>query len=136
VSDSDLRQALLGTWRLINLQSEVDGKVVKPFGDKPLGYLVYTADGHVFVNFADRDRAELFGLGVVLLETTERNTPLGYGGYCGTFEVRDGMVIHHVEFHIVPRNDGRVEERSVMLDGDRLILRTPRGQQLEWQRVH
>jgi hypothetical protein len=139
VSDSDLHQALLGTWRLVSLQHDVDGTVTKPFGDNPQGYLVYTPDGHVFVNFAARERPELFGPsagGPALLQTSEANTRLGYGGYCGTFEVRDGAVIHHIEFHIVPRHNGRVEARSVMLDGDQLILSTPFGAQLEWQRVH
>ena len=73
--------------------------------------------------------------GQQLLQTTEANTPLGYGGYCGTFEVRDGQAIHHVEFHVVPRHNGRVEARTVVLDGDRLTLGTPFGAHLEWQRV-
>jgi hypothetical protein len=51
-----LRQALLGTWRLVSLQHDVDGAPSKPMGVNPQGYLVYTADGHVFVNFAARER--------------------------------------------------------------------------------
>jgi hypothetical protein len=72
----------------------------------------------------------------VLLETTGADTALGFKAYSGTFEVRDGQVFHQEEFDIVPSLDGRVEARTVMLDGDRLILGTPRGSQLEWQRVH
>jgi hypothetical protein len=75
------------------------------------------------------------GLGTVLLETTQAGTALGFVGYCGTFEVRDGEVIHRTEFDIRPSLDGNVETRSVVLDGDRLVLGTARGQQLEWQRV-
>jgi hypothetical protein len=70
-----------------------------------------------------------------LLEATEANTPLGIGGYCGTFEVRDGQVVDHTEFHVIPNLSGRVEAHSVVLDGDRLILSTPHGQHTEWQRV-
>lgn len=139
MSDSDLRQALLGTWRLVSNQIDVDGTIVKTFGDNPQGYLVYTADGHVFVQMANRERRELFETsahGPLLLETTEANAELGLMSYCGTFEVRDGQVIHHVEFHVAPRHNGRVEARSVVLDGDRLIVSTPRVQQLVWQRVH
>jgi hypothetical protein len=54
VSDSDLRQALLGTRRLISHQFDVDGMLVKSLGDNPQGYLVYTPDDHVFVQFATR----------------------------------------------------------------------------------
>jgi hypothetical protein len=123
------------------LQSEVDGTLVKPFGDSPYGYLVYTPDGHVLIQFAARERPKLFGRGQpvpepVLLETTEAGTALGYVGYCGTFEIRDGQAIHCREFDIRANLDGSVEARSVVLDGDRLILGTPRGQQLEWQRVN
>ncbi|HEY1294881.1 MAG TPA: lipocalin-like domain-containing protein [Chloroflexota bacterium] len=139
MSDQDLRRALLGTWRLISCQDNVDGTPVKPFGDYPQGYLVYTPDGHVFVQFAASERPELFGrsaLGPALLETTAANTAIGFGGYCGTFEVRDGQVVHHMEFNPSLRfMDGRSEARSVVLDGDRAILGTPRGRQFEWQRV-
>jgi hypothetical protein len=130
MSDSDLREALLGTWRLISNQT---------LGDNPQGYLVYTRDGHVFVQMFARERPELFGQsarGPVLLETTEADTRLGFIGYCGTFEVRGGQAIHHRELDIRPSLDGREETRSVVLDGERLILGTPRGTQLEWQRVH
>jgi hypothetical protein len=133
-SDSDLRQALLGTWRLISFQVVVDGTSVNQFGDNPRGYLVYTPDGHVFVQYAARDRTQLLGQsarGPVLLEAMQANATLGFAGYCGTFEVRDGKVVHRREFGLIPSLDGRVEVRPIALDGDRLILRTPRGQRIE-----
>src|SRR5262249_3757634 len=140
MSDAELRKALLGTWRLVSLQADVDGTVVKPYGDNPLGYLVYTPDGHVVVQFADRQRPTLFvprtRRSPVLAEPTDADTALGFAGYCGTFEVRDGQLIHHCEFHVAPGWDGRAETRAFALDGDRLTLGTPRGHQLEWQRVH
>jgi hypothetical protein len=133
---------LLGTWQLVSFQAvDVDGTVAKPYGDNPLGYLVYTADGRVFVQVAARERLELFGRsahqGSVLLDTAKPNTPLGAGSYCGTFEVRDGQAIHHIEFHLLlPSWSGLVEARSVALDGNRLILSGPRGGQVEWLRIH
>jgi hypothetical protein len=140
MSDSDLRQALLGTWRLVSVEQDMDGTLVKPYGDNPQGYLIYTADGHVFVQFAARERCELFtrvpGKGMVLLETAESGTPFGFVGYCGTFEVRDGQPIHHREFHVNPTLNGGVEARSVvLLETDRLVLADLRHNRLEWQRV-
>jgi hypothetical protein len=139
MSDSDLRQALLGTWRLIRIETNVNGSLVKPYGEDPLGYLVYTTDGHVFVQFAARTRPRLFRptpYGNALVEATEANTISGFKAYSGIFEVGDGQVFHHTEFDIVPDLDGRVEARAPMLNGDWLILGTPAGWQLEWQRVH
>src|SRR5689334_2642974 len=138
MSDSDLRRALVGTWRLISCRENTDGKLVKPFGDNPHGYPVYTPDGHVVVQWAARERRELFAAsahGVVLLETTQANTEVGFFGYCGTFEVRDGGVVHHIEVGILTQMNGQSSCRTVILDGDRLILGTPRGAQLEWRRV-
>jgi hypothetical protein len=137
--DSELREALLGTWRLVSVQDDADGTIVKPFGDDPVGYLIYTSDDHVVVQYAARERGELFrqsAHGPVLLETAEASSPLGFRCYCGTFEVRDGQVIHHTEFDLLPRLNHRVEARSALLDGDRLTVGTPGGRQLEWQRVH
>src|SRR5262249_17269206 len=144
MSDSDLRQALLGTWRLIDCQENVAGTVVKPFGDNPQGYLTYTPDAHLFVMFGARERPDLFGptpstgrpRGPALRETTAANTVIGFNGYCGTFDVHDGQAIHHQLFHFVQSNEGRDEARFVVLDGDRLTLGTPRGRQFDWQRVH
>jgi hypothetical protein len=81
MSDSDLRQALLGTWRLSR----------HPFGDNPQGYLVYTSDEHAFVQFVIR--AERNWLGPDVLEMTrdrDQLAALGFSPYCGTFEIRDG----------------------------------------------
>jgi hypothetical protein len=124
---------------------DVDGAPAKPLGDNPLGYLVYTPDGHVFVQYATRaERPEVLGpsaFGPVVLEKTgsQSGTALGFNAYCGTFEVRDGQLTHHQEFGILPIMSGRAETRSAALDGDRLILGAARGPvryQIEWQRVH
>jgi hypothetical protein len=142
VSDSDLRETLLGTWRLTNCRENVYGTLVKPYGDNPHGYLVYTPDGHVVVQFAVPERPDLFGPSAdaprvsVLRKTTEANTAIGFMGYCGTFEILDGEVVRHMEFGIQLGMSGRVEARTVVIDGDRLTLGTPRGRQFEWQRVH
>jgi hypothetical protein len=127
MSDSDLRQALIGTWRLVR----------HPLADNPQGYLVYTSDGHVFVQFVIR--AERNWPGPEVLELTrdrDRLAALGYSAYCGTFEIRDGQAIHRREFGVFPSMTGNVETRSVELNGDRLILRLPGGVNIEWQRIH
>jgi len=127
IADSDLRQALLGTWRLVR----------HPLGDNRQGYLVYTSDGHVFVQFLIR--AERNWPGPEILEMTndrDRLAALGFSAYCGTFEIRDGHAIHRREFGVFPSMTGNVEYRSVELDDDQLILGVPGGVNIEWQRVH
>jgi hypothetical protein len=136
VSDSDLRRALLGTWRLVSHQFDVDGALVKSLGDNPQGYLVYTPDDHVFVQMATRDERGWPGPEMLELPPVQRFVALGFQAYCGTFEVHDGQAFHHTEFGVLPSWSGNVQQRSVALDGDRLILRGPGGGVNEWQQVH
>jgi hypothetical protein len=105
-------------------------------GDDPQGYLVYTPDGHVFYLSATRAQRVWPGPEALELPGGRFSAALGFSAYCGTFEVRDGQVIHHREFGVLPDMSGTVEPRSVVLDGDRLVLDTPRGARLDWQRVH
>jgi hypothetical protein len=135
VFDSDLRQALLGTGQLISYQIVVDGALTSVPGDDPQGYLVYTPNEHVFVQMATRAERGRVGPEILQLRGPQAVRALGFGAYCGRFEVRDGQVIHHGESGSFPRISGTVEPRSVSLDGDRLILSTPVGVQLEWQRI-
>jgi hypothetical protein len=72
----------------------------------------------------------------VVLAGTGADAALGFYAYCGTFEVRDGQVVHNIESSLYPNATGSVERRSVELDGDRLLLGLPNGAQIEWQRVH
>ena len=135
MSDSDLHEALLGVWRLVSVEHDVDGTPVKPLGDDPQGYLVYTPDNHVFVQFATRAERSWPGPEVFELPTAQLLAAVGFVAYAGTFEVRDGQVIHHREFGVLQSMSGTVEPRSVILDGDRLILGTPAGARNEWQRL-
>jgi hypothetical protein len=143
VSDSDLRQALLGTWRLVRIQDDPESTPIVSTGDGLQGYLVYTPDEHVFVQFATRaERSwpapevfEAWSRGAVL--PLPRDV-LGFVAYCGRYEVRDGQVVHHIEFGNLSAHAGRAATRSVVLDGDRLLITDPRSPQrgvLEWQRV-
>lgn len=41
---------LIGTWQLIRFENtSKDGKIVKPYGERPSGYFVYDATGHLSV---------------------------------------------------------------------------------------
>ena len=44
---------LVGTWRLVSFEDVEDGKIIRPFGEKPVGLFVYTADGHVIIQIAN-----------------------------------------------------------------------------------
>jgi hypothetical protein len=118
-------------------------------GDNLQGYLVYTPDEHVFVQFATRAERSWPGPEVLEMSRGRAAAALGFWAYCGTFEIRDGQVVHHMEFGILPSLSGRIDPRSVVVDGDRLTLGAPlvgadlgylkiggSEAQFEWLRVH
>lgn len=42
---------LVGTWKLVRyVDTPAKGDPVKPFGDDPIGYFIFTADGHASIN--------------------------------------------------------------------------------------
>jgi hypothetical protein len=45
-----LAQRLVGTWRIVRfIDTDPNGKVTYPFGERPRGYIVYDATGHLSV---------------------------------------------------------------------------------------
>jgi hypothetical protein len=135
----------VGTWRLVScIWTDTAGAVTYPYGRSPVGYLIYTADGYMAVNFMSANRrrfaSDRFPEAAAEEERGARKT---YQAYSGRYEVRDGRMIHHVEVSLFPNWVGRDQERFYELDGDRLRLSTeplPFGSSyqvahLEWQRV-
>jgi hypothetical protein len=49
----------------------------------------------------------------------------GYISYCGTFEIVEKMVIHHIGVSLFPNWIGTSQERLYNFEGDRLTLSTP-----------
>src|SRR5262245_5910127 len=136
---------LVGTWRLVSVENrDTDGRVTYPFGRKPVGFITYTADGHMAVNFGRADRAHLPVDDWLAASDTEiAAAAREYTAYCGTYEYRDGTVVHRVTLSLRPNWIGGEQVRLVALNGDTVTLSTlPRsigGRQqvasLVWQRL-
>ena len=130
---------VIGTWRLVSSETHASDGVVR----QPVGYVVYTADGHVFVQIMPSARsssavADPFG------GTSEDCwLALGYAAYAGTYELLEGRVVHHLEMCLFPPYVGVELTRTLEWDGDELVLTTqPRSvrgasrySRLVWQRV-
>jgi mannose-6-phosphate isomerase-like protein (cupin superfamily) len=122
----DVSSALVGSWRLVDSYDvrAASGAVVRSRGARPLGTLVYQADGRMSVQVMNDGRPAF---------TRPRGTPSevaaafeGYTAYFGRFEVRaaDSAVIHHIEGSLLPDEVGASRTRYYSLQGDRLSLRT------------
>jgi hypothetical protein len=136
---------LVGTWRLVSFAvRDEEGRIVFPFGRDAVGFITYTGDGHMAVQFGRAERAHLavgdwVGAGPAEIATAARE----YFAYCGTYEYRDGEVMHRVELSLMPNWIGGEQMRLVVFDEDTITLATPPmpvgGRQqiatLVWQRT-
>lgn len=139
-----LRSRLLGTWRLLDWEATgADGVGWRPFGDLPLGYVVYTHDGRMITTISRAHRAAVGG---DLLSAPDAGRAAAFASflaYSGTFSLEGADVLHHVEVSLYPDWVGTTQRRHVDLSADdsTLTLSTaptgdpPARHRLRWRRV-
>jgi hypothetical protein len=136
---------VLGTWKLKTYVRErlSDGERHNQFGEAPVGYIGYSADGRMYAIFtrddrvAPRDVVPTDEEGVQLLGTMV--------AYAGTFSLGDNVVVHHIDTSWNQAWTGTDQIRHFVLHGDRLTITTApyrsyldgtMGQSiLDWSRV-
>lgn len=118
-----------GVWALRAIRDRVAGgrETDHPdFGADPCGLLVYTASGHVSVNFMRRNR-KAWAMEDQPSAAERASAAAGYGAYAGRFTVLEAerIVRHHVEVALVPNRVGRDLDRRFSFENgnQRLILR-------------
>ena len=126
-SASALAMALIGAWRLESTRQRLVDGSERPsplYGPNGIGYLVYSASGHMCAILASPERPKWVDAGNPT-ETELRSTHAHFAAYCGRFEVNEaeGLLIHQIELHVNPNLCGDVAVRRVRLDGARLELR-------------
>ena len=136
---------LVGTWSLRRWEALAeDGTVRTPFGEAPLGYVVYTVDGRMITTISRADRAPIGGDLLAGPEAGRLDAFASFIAYSGTFKVAGDTVTHRVEMSLFPDWVGSIQRRSVELssDGQRLTLSTTQlaggrtdRHVLTWERV-
>jgi ketosteroid isomerase-like protein len=139
-------KGIVGTWRLVTFEDVEDGKVIRRFGEKPLGLFVYTADGHVIIQIANPANPACVTQGKKSLPGRKDDIALptctpeqlealldGTVAYWGTYSVdlAAGEVIHHVQSDVANGYAGTEQHRPFHLNGDRLVI----GDGKTWTRV-
>lgn len=115
------RAQIQGVWKLVTYEVEIQstGQKEYPMGQKPSGYVMFTAEGRVFLVFTaegrkpgktDQERAALFGSLIA---------------YTGTYRLEGDKWITSVEVAWNPEWVGTEQSRSYKIDGDRLQALTP-----------
>jgi hypothetical protein len=139
---------LIGVWTLVSYTDEQKGRQhTHPFGPKPEGFLIYTADGFVSAQLMKPGRSAFRSRdwhNGTLEEYVECGS--GYIAYCGTYEVdeENETVTHIPSVALLPNLIHGEQLRTIKLNGDRLTLRATSvavddgvlvTSRLEWQRA-
>ena len=120
------QQAAKPTGPLGSLEARGEGTATFPFGVDATGLLLYSADGRMSVVLSRASRAPFTSPDARAGSLEERAAAFeSCFAYAGTFEVKDGCVIHRLEHCTFPNWIGTEQVRFCRFEGGRLILETP-----------
>ncbi len=103
-----------------------EGNTVYPYGENPVGYIMYTKDGYMAVAFMSCKRENFLSDDLMGGSAQEKaKATETYLSYCGKYEVLDDRFVHHVDVSLFPNWTGDIHERFYEFKDDELILYTP-----------
>ncbi len=118
---ADNRAQLQGVWKLVSYEVEIQttGQKEFPMGQKPTGYVIFTAEGRVFFILTGEDRKPA--------KTVQDRADLlsSLVSYTGAYRLEGDKWITSVEVAWNPEWIGTEQARSYKVDGDSLQVLTP-----------
>ncbi|RKZ90553.1 MAG: hypothetical protein DRR19_09720 [Candidatus Parabeggiatoa sp. nov. 1] len=116
----------VGTWRLVSYEVKLEnGQVIYPFGEEPVGYLMYTEQGYMSVTMMSANRPPFASENTRKASKEEILAAAEtFLAYCGKYEVLEDKVVHYPEVSGVPNWIGVRLERTFKITGNRLFLST------------
>jgi hypothetical protein len=134
---------LVGTWSLVSVTYEQNGKTIQPYGANPKGIEIFGSDARVVLiilnselpNIASNNRVE---------GTAEENKAVVQGSlaYFGSYTASDTDKSFSVQIEgaTFPNWTGASQERTFVIKGDELTITNPRSSTglpstVVWKRV-
>ena len=110
------QQSLVGTYKLVSLVVEADGKAYEPLGEAPHGYLMITPTRFMYFITAENRK---FGTSVnekaALLDTLI--------AYAGSYRVEGDKFLQFIEVSFTESEKGKTHATTYELSGNRLTLK-------------
>ena len=117
MSESSIRERLVGCWRLVGYSVTVKGgETEHPLGKNPVGTILYTPDGYMSAQLAKPG-----------LHQDDQKPDAYYIAYSGPYDVDEqaGTVAHQVQVSVIPSWLGTTQIRRVQFrEPDTLELST------------
>jgi hypothetical protein len=124
-----LAKQVQGSWTLVSVYVEQDGKKIEPFGSKPRGSMILTPDGR-FSIILMRTSLPKFAANNRMKGTAEENQAIvqgslaHYGSYAVVNEKEHTVNLHN-EGSTFPNWDGQDQKRVWTVIGDELSVTNP-----------
>ena len=141
-ADSAIAARFIGSWTLVSYELRLaSGAVTKPFGDRPIGRILYQQSGHMSAQLMHPASAHFANTDPLRATRNETDRAWrNYIGYWGMFSVdaKAGTVVHRIEGGWFPNWIGQTQTRSFRFERDRLILEADSSAwhaTLIWQRI-
>lgn len=124
-----LAQQIQGSWILVSIYNEQDGKKIEPFGSKPRGSLILTPEGRFSMIFM-RANLPKFASNNRVKGTAEENQAVVQGSHAfyGSYAVaseKEQTVNLRIEGNTFPNSDGQDQKRVMTVTGDELRVTNP-----------
>jgi len=114
------QQSLVGTYKIVSHEVQVNGTKMQPYGEAPHGYLVLTPTRYVtFYTAANRKFGTSVADKAALLDTL--------GGWSGTYRIEGDRIIIAVDVSWTEVWTGKEQVRHWTLSGNRLTLTSDPG---------
>jgi hypothetical protein len=114
---------LVGTWTLVSITLDQDGRKTDMYGANPQGQVMYDANGHFSVIITRSDLPK-FASNNRMTGTPEENEAIVHGSfaYFGTYSVSeaDKIISSHIESCTFPNFNGADRKTSFNISGDEL----------------
>lgn len=116
---------VVGAWSLVSFEvDEPKGAHKDRFGANPVGYLMYTADGHMAAVLGGVGRPKLEPPPVKASDEQCTDSVANFLAYAGRYEIKGDRVYHHVDVSVFTNLIGTTLIRQFTLSGDTLTIRT------------
>jgi hypothetical protein len=119
------RNPLLGSWHMVHWEIAYsdDRAPTLPFGERPVGLIVYSTDGHMSACIARRERPNLAGASARAAPESERVAAFdSYFHYAGRYQVRGvpggQHVVHEVTHSLYPNFVGTTQVRDMQFSAN------------------
>jgi len=131
----DLASQLVGVWKFVGVSNKeaATGSVTHPFGEKPIGYLVYTKGGRLIFSVVGNDRARPAGAVATDAERLRLYDTLAAG--TGTFKTDGDTLMTTYDSSWLQTWTGTTQKRKAVIAGNKLTITSDPYKNLEGKEI-